>query len=77
MRKIILQVIVIYKYPTDYPDKFVAREQRVWNDGQIESKDELFAMGDSLDEIREKIPQHLVCLQRNPEDAPSIIETWI
>lgn len=73
----ILSVLVVYKHPLDYPDKFVARWQSTFRDGRIEAQKELFAIGDTLDEVRAKIPDNLVCLQRHPNDVLSIVETWI
>lgn len=76
-RKVILTIVVVYQNPLDYPDKFVAREQRTWSDGTIEAKKYPLAVGDTLESVREKIPCHLVHMQRHPTDALSIIETWI
>lgn len=73
----ILSVLVIYKHPLDYPDKFVARWQRCWSDGYIEAQKDLFVIGDTLDEVRAKVPDGLVCLQRHPKDVLSIVEMWI
>ena len=64
-------IIVIYKNPSDYPDKYVAR---VWN---IDSPTALIALAESLEEIRKTIPDEMYNLGRNNEDDPCIIEVWI
>ncbi len=66
---------VIYRYPRDYPDKFVARRWEVWA-GHILATDEM-ALADTLEEIREKIPPGLYCLGRFEDDDPCILEVWI
>lgn len=64
-------IIVIYKNPSDYPDKYVAR---VWN---IDSPTALIALAESLEEIRKTIPDEMYNLGRNNEDDPCIVEAWI
>ncbi len=76
-KRILMDVMVVYFNPLDYPNKFVARWQRVWDDGYIEAYKELFAIGDTIDEVRKNIPDHLVRLERHPNDVKSIVETWI
>lgn len=64
-------IIVVYKHPEDYPDKYLAR---LWD---IKTPTKLIATADSLDELRKGKPTEMMIMQRHPEDDPKIVETWI
>lgn len=65
-------IIVIYKNPKDYQDKFVAR---LWD---INNKPTKFVViKDTLDEIRNAIPKRLKRIPRIVNDDPVIIETYL
>jgi endonuclease V-like protein UPF0215 family len=64
-------LICIYKNPADYPGKYVAR---LWD---VDKPTNLVAIAESLEEIRETKPPEMVIMQRQPNDDPVIIETWI
>jgi len=71
-----LPMIVIYEKPLDFPDKYVAR---LWNicggDGR---PTEVAVTGETLDEIRGKIPfQTMIPIGRFTEDDPHVVEVWI
>lgn len=66
-----LPLICVYKNPADYPDKYVAR---LWD---VDIPTTLVALADSLEAIREAKPAEMVILQRQDNDDPVIIETWI
>ena len=67
-----LSIWVIYGYPTDFPDKVVAR---CWI-GQEPTGSIIIA--DTLDRVRqEMIEMGLVKLDRMPGDDPKIVETWL
>lgn len=66
-----LPLICVYKNPADYPNKYVAR---LWD---VDKPTTLVAIADSFEEIRAAKPPEMVIMQRQPNDDPVIIETWI
>lgn len=62
-----LPMITVYKHPEQY----VAR---VWDANR---PTHLIALADTLDELREAIPQGMYNLGRQPQDDPCIMEVWI
>ncbi len=65
-------IIVIYNSPKDYPNKFVAR---LWD---IHNKPTKYVIiKDDIESIRSIIPKTMVRLNRNTEDDPVIVETWL
>lgn len=66
-----LPMITVYKHPEDYPEQYVAR---VWDANR---PTHLIALADTLDELRETIPQGMYNLGRQPQDDPCIVEVWI
>ncbi len=67
----IMPMIVVYERPDDYPDRFVAR---LWD---AKEPTRLVALADTLEGIRETIPQGMVAIQRGRADEPCIVELWI
>jgi hypothetical protein len=67
----------IYDHPLDFPHSFVVRRWTI--DGGHEPKpDELpFAVGPSLDAVRDVLPVGLICLPRQEGDEPQVVETWL
>jgi hypothetical protein len=70
-----LEMWVVYDHPRDMPDCFVARKWLIYG-GRTEPTNALRAAG-TLDEVRAMLPAGLVCLTRNEEDEPQIVETWL
>jgi hypothetical protein len=72
-----LAMWTVYKHPSDYPDKFVARRFDVDADGPKPSASIIIM--DDLEVLRDVLAfqLHLVCLARNEEDDPVIVETWL
>lgn len=66
-----LPIITIFKSPTDYPGKYVAR---VFDVGKPTS---LAAIADTYEELMESIPAGMVRLERSEKDDPVILETWV
>jgi len=66
-----LPMWVIYKNPSDFPGKFVARLHTV--DGPTT----VHFIADTLEEARKCIPRDFVFLPRFEQDERHIVETWI
>lgn len=74
-----LSMFTIYRNPSDYPGKYVVREQRI-GPGVVEhAKDPMFIC-DTLRAARtclQVMHPGLACLGRNVEDDPVIVEVWV
>jgi hypothetical protein len=72
-----LAMWTVYKRPTDYPDKFVARRFDVGAGGPKPSADIIVA--EDLKTLRTILrdEMHLTCLSRDPSDEVQIVETWL
>lgn len=71
-----LPLWVVYDHPTDYPDHYVARQHLVGPEGQ-KPTDRMMAHPE-LGPIRVALENMgLICVVRNPEDDPVIVETWL
>lgn len=66
-----LPMITVYKHPEDYPEQYVAR---VWD---VNKPTHLIALADTLEELREAIPEGMCNLGRQQQDDPCIVEVWI
>lgn len=67
-----LPIWVVYDHPLDWPDHYVAR---LWV-GERPTGDMVLTF--SLDALREHLAdQGFVRLDRNKEDDPVIVETWL
>ncbi len=66
-----LPLITVYRHPEDYPEQFVAR---VWD---LNRPTNLIALADTLEELREAIPEGMYNIGRQPQDDPCIVEVWI
>lgn len=62
---------VIYDHPRDYPDEVVCRWWRPEGAGPI------VARGETVEEVREQLPEGLVNIGRFRDDDPAIAEVWI
>jgi len=73
-----LTIWVIYKHPTDYPTKYVARK---WTTTDSKEKillpTEFRLIADTIEEIRNKLPKSLTKVERDVTDDPCIVETWM
>jgi hypothetical protein len=71
-----LTMWTIYDHPRDHPTKFVARRWIINSEGNHPASEILEA--DDIDDLRREFLRcGLVCLTRNPEDDPVIVETWL
>ncbi len=71
----ILDIWTVFERPADYPDQFVARLWHVTANEAAPTPDILF--GDSLAEVRAKLPAGLGRIPRNEGDEPHIVESWL
>ena len=69
------RLFTIYESPSDYEGQFVVRERDVTAGGDLEVGGERTAA--TLDEARALTPEGAVRFERNPEDDPTIVETWL
>lgn len=69
-----LSIWTICQNPSDYPNKFTARESLI-GIGTITLTDNLIVK-DTLDEIRQHM-HGLTRIPRNPNDDSVIVEVWI
>lgn len=70
-----LHIWTIYDHPTDFPSGFIARLYTVTAEGGKPTS--ACYTGDTLDEVRAKIPQGLYNMGRQPEDDSKIVESWL
>ncbi|TWH49619.1 hypothetical protein [Sporomusa sp. KB1] len=71
LNQVTMPMITVYKNPSDFPGKFVARLFR------LQKPTIIAVVKDTLPEIRMTIPRHMVRLPRHQADDPTILETWI
>ncbi|HEY1897032.1 MAG TPA: hypothetical protein VGG62_12195 [Terracidiphilus sp.] len=65
-------IYVIYDCPRDFPNQFVCR---IFH-GDVPER-ELFAVGDTIDEIHRQLPPGLYPIGRHQSDDRVIAEVWI
>jgi len=70
-----LEMFIIYYRPKDHPTLYVLRKWHI-GAGALRPDDE-FALGATLDEIRSLVPDYCVRLERDPNDDPVIVESWL
>ncbi|WP_341285192.1 hypothetical protein [Priestia megaterium] len=66
-----LPVITVFYNTLDIPNKYAARLL------DANQPTNVVVIKDTLDEIRNIIPPHYTCLNRDPSDPPTMIETWL
>ena len=71
----IMSMFTVYKNPTDHPGWFVVRRFEI-EAGKV-SPCELVAKETTLEAVREKIPEDLYRMDRQPNDDPKIVEVWL
>lgn len=70
-----MEMYTVYRDPLDYPGKFVVRRFTI-GPGVVTPMQPVFAVGDSLEAVRQRLPEGLMCSARCAEDDPVIVETW-
>lgn len=66
----------IYYRPSDFPNHYAVRMWTVLEAGELLHR-EIAVLCDSLEEAREQIPVGAICFPRDPDDHPTICETWM
>lgn len=66
-----LELWTVYDNPADFPGKVVARKF------VLDKPTSDMIVGESLEEVRSKIPGDKVRIPRDPSDPPAVVETWI
>jgi hypothetical protein len=74
-----LEMWIIYRYPRDYPDNYVARRWVMTSVGGVSRMMPTadHTLGDSLEDVRAAVPAYCVRLERHESDEPQIVESWI
>lgn len=62
---------VIYEEPPAFPNQYVARRYRSY----VETGE--YVVGDTLNDVRAKLPPGLMRLERSSQDDPMVRESWI
>lgn len=71
-----LSMWTVYDHPSDFPKGFIARRWEIERSGAEPTADVMRAY--DLEPLREQLRNMgLTCLDRNPEDEPQIVETWL
>jgi hypothetical protein len=65
-------LFVIFKNPSDFPGKFVVRR---WQGGVPEQ--EPLAVTSDLATARKVIPADCICVGRELDDDPCVLESWV
>lgn len=65
----------VYARPADYPLGFVARRFEIHPGYAVATLDARY--GPDLEAVRAQLPPGLVCIPREPDDDPCIVETWL
>jgi hypothetical protein len=66
----------IYCRPSDFPNHYAVRQWWVADPGVVVNHP-IAVVCDTLDEAREQVPAGCVCFNREHEDDPVIVETWL
>nr|WP_217346021.1 hypothetical protein [Noviherbaspirillum sp. L7-7A]MBV0880383.1 hypothetical protein [Noviherbaspirillum sp. L7-7A] len=62
---------IVYEEPPAFPNQYVARRYRSY----VETGE--FVVGDTLNDVRAKLPPGLMRLERSSQDDPMVRESWI
>jgi hypothetical protein len=71
----LLEIWTICDHPSDHPDGFTVRKHIVGR-GVSGPTQEMF-VAPTLDEARALLPPGLMCVGREPDDDPVIVESWM
>ena len=71
-----LEMLVVYRYPSDFPNKYVVRRWTCMATGGVPDRVPLIVC-DTLEEARAAVPQWMVRLERQAGDDPVVCEVWL
>jgi hypothetical protein len=66
-----LSIWIVYEDPPDFPNQYVARRHR----GYVQTGE--YVTGNTLIDVRSKLPPGLMKIERSDADDPMIRESWI
>jgi len=66
-----LSMWVVYEDPPEFPNQYVARRYLL----DVDTGD--YEVGDTLNDVRAKLPPGLMRLERSKHDHPQVRESWI
>ena len=72
----ILHLITCYKFPTDYPDKYVIRVMKVHSGGFTEFTGLVLTV-DTEEEMHNSIPELFTWMPRYEQDDPKILGVYM
>ena len=70
-----LKLYCLYKYPLDFPEHFVVREFYFY-EGNYHPASEIYFLSVHLEDVKIKM-RHFHFLERNEDDDPKILGTYI
>lgn len=73
----LLPIWTVYRHPTDYPHGYVARMSVIRSPMRGYMPTDLVILGDTLAAVRDALPPGLIRLDRDEEDDPHIVESWL
>lgn len=77
MEREALEIYTIYDHPPDYPESFVIR-RFIITDGRSVPDNRFLFQSPLLETCREQMMvMALVCIARDPNDHPNIVESWL
>lgn len=71
----LLSMWTIYEKPKDWPVGWVTRRWEIGPGDNLEAMEAVYCT--TLDDARRCVPPGLYRLDRDPNDDPKIVETWI
>lgn len=72
----VMSLWTVYKHPKDFPRHFVARRFLIIRIGECPPTDDV-VIGDTIDDVRAKLPPGLYRVDRQATDDPKIVEVWL
>lgn len=70
-----MKTYTIYDHPSDYPSCYVMRVFET-KAGEVIPTDET-VVSTNLEAVRAMVPPGCICMPRDPDDDPVILETWL
>lgn len=77
---VVMRQYVIYRFPSDYPGKYVVRGWSIVRGGESTAPvadEKPLAVVDTLEEARQAVPPGLFNLGRYGADEHQVVEVWV